>query len=729
MFLDKRVALTCVAMTALAVAGCSGSGGAEPGTAGGEQVDSVSSLVTTTSSEYRLSPAVDTDVLGGRVTEIWGRVYRPATLTAGKRYPLLVFLHGNHQTCGTGSNPRVDNNVQYTVTGTCPTGYVVAPSHEGYGYIAEDLAANEYIVVSINANRGINMAGGPASDRDLILTRGNLILKHLALLSKWDKGTEATPTSIGADLKDHLDFNQVGLLGHSRGGEGCRAAYNLYKANHSPWPTRIQSPVNFAGIFEIGPTDGYTNYVLDAADTRWAVILPACDGDIKELLGVLPFDRLQAYNTESRPGFKSTLTVWGTNHNYYNTEWQQSESTGCKGAGNTALFTSGSGISGSPQQQSVGKAFATTFFRANVGTSRTPALNTLFDPKNALPSSVTSITRVDRGYLLSPDATVTTLLEDFSKSTGTSTLGQANDLKYVSAVHLPLFEHDSKMAGALVTWDAPGSYYQINFAAAGSAISLAGYETLDIRVDRADSSYNAAAATTDFSVQLVTDTGGLSLSKPISDYVSLAGPPASEQQGPHSMLQTARIPLVSFLAPLAKIRGVRFTFDVTAKGSVYLAHIRATKAGAGAGMTLLPQAMNVAPLGATSVPAPAPAPPRWMTPSIRARTPASAFAQGRVVSFHSALAWGPATPTDPADIGIEVVSPTPFPGGDDALVLHFGAVDAHFSHFPDPSDLRRAVFVMTADERRLLRGGEEMTATCGGTQWNLGRLERSQLAR
>jgi hypothetical protein len=497
-------------MTALALPGCSGS--AELGAEHDERVESIASLVTTTSSEYKLAAAIDTDVIAGRETEIWGRVYRPATLTAGKRYPLLVFMHGNHYTCGIGTNPRVDDDDQYAVDGTCPAGYVVTPNHEGYAYIADDLASNGYIVVSINTNRGINGLGGPASDRNLILTRGRLLLKHLALLSEWDKVTTATPTSIGVDLKDHLDFSQVGLLGHSRGGEGCRAAYKLYKDSGSAWPGKIQSPVNFAGIFEIGPTDGFTKYKLNVVDTRWAVILPVCDGDVSTLLGVQPFDRAQALTAESRPGFKSTLTVWGTNHNYYNTEWQTSDSTGCKGTGNTALFSSGKGISGSTSQQSLGKAFATTFFRANVGAARTPALNTLFDPKNALPSSVTSITRVDRGYLLSPDSTVTWLLEDFSKNTGTSTFGQANEPKYVNAVHLPLFEHDYDMQGALVTWDVSGSYFQINFAAAGSGISLSGYDTLDIRVDRADSSYNYAAATTDFSVQLVADYGELSSS-------------------------------------------------------------------------------------------------------------------------------------------------------------------------------------------------------------------------
>jgi hypothetical protein len=733
MFLDKRVVLALFAMTALAVPGCSGS--AEPGADDGEHVESVSSLVTATSSEYQLPAAIDTDVLGSRKTEIWARVYRPATLVANKRYPLLVFLHGNHTTCGTGSNPRVDDSVQYSLTGTCPASYVVAPSHNGYGYFADDLAANGYIVVSINANRGINALSGGAGDRNLILARGRLILKHLALLSEWDRGVSATPASIGADLKDHLDFSQVGLLGHSRGGEGIRAAYNLYKDTGSLWPARIVTPVNFAGMFEIGPTDGYTSRNLDMADTRWAVILPMCDGDVKGLLGVKPFDRLQAYTTESRPGFKSTLTVWGTNHNYYNTEWQQSDSTGCVGTGNTAIFSSLPGVSGSPSQQLLGKAFATTFFRANVGTARTPSLNALFDPKNALPSSITSVTRVDRGFLLTPDSGETKLLEDFGYASGFSHFGQSNDLKNVTVTHQRLPEHDIDLHGGLVSWlalSASPRYYQINFAASGSNISLAGYDTLDIRVDRADNLVNPSSPT-DFTVQLVDVNDALSLPRSISDFVTLSGPAGSADEGVHSMLQTARIPLVSFLAPLDKIRGVRFTFDATASGAIYLAHIRATKIGAkGAGMTLVAPTRDVGSVDPTTASAAPAAPLRWSAPSIRARAMATTMAEGRVVSFGSAMARKPAItvdPADPAETDIEVASSTPFPVMDDALVLHVGGVEGYFSHYPDPNDLRRVVFTMGPEERRLLRGGEEMTVTCGHTQWSLGRLQRAHLAR
>jgi len=107
-------------------------------------------------------------------------------------------------------------------------------------------------------------------------------------------------------LQNHIDFSQVGLMGHSRGGEGVRAAYTQYRDAGSIWPGRIVTPVNFRAIFEIGPVDGQTSRVLNASNTKWAVILPMCDGDVSDLEGMPPYDRMNAVFNETNPTFKAT---------------------------------------------------------------------------------------------------------------------------------------------------------------------------------------------------------------------------------------------------------------------------------------------------------------------------------------------------------------------------------------------------------------------------------------
>ena len=59
------------------------------------------------------------------------------------------------------------------------------------------------------------------------------------------------------------------MMGHSRGGEGVRAALAQYRDAGSPWPALIGAPVNFEGIFEIGPVDGQTGRILNAEGLAW----------------------------------------------------------------------------------------------------------------------------------------------------------------------------------------------------------------------------------------------------------------------------------------------------------------------------------------------------------------------------------------------------------------------------------------------------------------------------
>src|SRR5262245_33942725 len=93
---------------------------------------------TTTSSDYKLPPTNDALPAPQGLTESCARMFRPAHRNNAPR-PLFIFLHGNHATCGRfeGAGPgRFDISIQYTFTGTCPPGFVVVPSHEGYAYFA-----------------------------------------------------------------------------------------------------------------------------------------------------------------------------------------------------------------------------------------------------------------------------------------------------------------------------------------------------------------------------------------------------------------------------------------------------------------------------------------------------------------------------------------------------------------------------------------------------------------
>src|SRR5262249_28238762 len=140
-------------------------------------------------------------------------------------------------------------------------------------------------------------------------------------------------------LRGKLNLEQVALIGHSRGGEGVRAALALYR-NGDPWPPapdwRSLIPgLGIAAIFEVGPTDASVHShtgppfapagPVNASGVKWNVLLPMCDGDVSSLSGIRPFDRMmmqpQNILENASPTQKSVYTVWGANHSFYNTEW------------------------------------------------------------------------------------------------------------------------------------------------------------------------------------------------------------------------------------------------------------------------------------------------------------------------------------------------------------------------------------------------------------------------
>jgi hypothetical protein len=527
---------------------------------------------TAVTREYKFAAAIDPLVNPDVATELWASFYRPATLAAGKKYPLVVLLHGNHPTCGTGSNPRRDDDSQYSTTGTCKTNYVVVPNHRGYDYIATDLAARGYFVVSINTNRGINGVSGPATDSNLIGARGRMVLRHLQQLAAWDAGSP-TPASLEVDLTNRIDFTQVGLFGHSRGGEGVRFAYNEYLRSGSSWPGLIGTPVSFRGIFEIGPTDGGVNgQFQDALGTAWNVLLPACDWDVPGLDGTRVFDRMIG-QTEPTALPKSFYHVWGTNHNFYNSEWQQPDAnlgggiTGC--IDHTPIYDATQ--PGSAAQREIGRFAAVTFFTANVGADRVPSRNALFDPAFPMPVS----TRVRRGYHPGGGVAESRVLEDFIRATGTSSYDLPNTTSgTLTVTHGEGSFHPPGFKIGFVSGVTPSSstFFQTNFAASGSGFNLSSYNYLDLRVD---GGYAETADPISFKVQLVNQNGTISSAVTINQaYADLARPPKGE-----TTLQTARVPLSQFTgAQLTSVRGVRVVFDQPVPAGVQLANVRATKA-------------------------------------------------------------------------------------------------------------------------------------------------------
>ncbi len=663
--------------------------------------------VTISSFEYYIPGILDTDVAPIPI-DLWARVYIPSGSSG--RLPLVVLLHGNHATCGTddGFGPaRRDDNIQYTLTGSCPPRYVVIPNHAGYDYLARPLASWGYIVVSINANRGVTAAPGEVLDRGLNLRRGRLVLRHLKHLVQLDAATTSP-------LFQKIDFSHVGLMGHSRGGEGMRAAYEQYRAPGSPWPARIGTAIGFQALFEIGPVDGQTGprtnpNRLNADGLSWTVLLPNCDGDVFNLQGVKPFDRMMLITNESPARFKATYTVWGTNHNFYNTEWQFSDSPGC--LEQQRLFPR---LLGSADQRVASSASFLAFMRGNVGASPIPAFNQNFDPQFAVPTVVSDVTRVDRGYTDSPSTTITKVFDDFPDAPTNTYTAHG-----VQASFGPVAQHDSSQRAAAVSWNnsGPNVFFQTSVPL---PLDLSAQRTLEFRVSRQCHDrlcHNAGPGShtaTNFSVQLVTGTGGGQLSSLIQlqDYVSLTGPVGSltEFAGTlaHPILMTARIPLSAFgPADLSKVRAVRFVFDDTSSDEIYIANIRASSMGMGASFV----ATAALPIDDTVLTQEAQLDQNAVK-SIAALPPSSGLG-------------------DQATVEISLTSNRPFLPAGEILVLRIGEQEFDVSRYSDNGSTNGITFALTSAEFASLKQGDQIRVKYGsgedGNGWRFGGIDKSML--
>jgi hypothetical protein len=726
-----------------------------------------------------------------RATEIWARVWRPETEDL-ERLPLVVFLHGNHGTCGTffcsaaicgrpiplPDGPRIDDRLDYTTTGTCPragegtppaeTDYVVAPSHEGYGYLAEQLASRGYLVVSINANRGIT-AGQPQDlgtpghpfieDRGLNLARARLVLKHLELLSRWNRGIEPTPSSLGFSLQGAIDFREVALVGHSRGGEGVRAAYNIYTGRNTDinpyaaidWRSRIGDTVNFKGIFEIAPVDRQTVRTLNAEGTTWSVMVPGCDGDVINQQGIWPYDRMMKSVTEQPARQKAFYYVLGANHNYWNTEWQFSDSSSCFDS-SVQLFETDPetgilpGVTGSARQRTTGSASVLALVRGAVRGSENGEAEddssrflTNFDPQFLLPPVVTTAARIQRGFIPSPNSQVAPALEDFEQPTGTSQFGIPNQTSNVIVEHVAVVEHGipftvrdaqgnrvplpSFLHAGRITWQRAGAdvYFQINFTPVGSGLDLSEIATLDFRVDRETPTRTPLnpAGPSSFHVQLVAADGTLSAPVAASNFIDLVGPfgtpdadltfiNPSFPDGYHVNLSTVRIPIDAFRSDsLSATRGIRLTFDDTASGNIYVTNFRASRRG-------------ISSVGAESV---------------TSGTDGSAFntsalsASQRIIESGNVIenvefvpsSDAGAAPTSGA-VRFTVRSETPIPVGDELLIMFIGSVQCDGSYIDGST--QRMIFECPAADLSRADGEQIIVRGNARTIWKFGTYSR-----
>ncbi len=294
------------------------------------------------------------------------------TYPRGKgRFPVLLFLHGRHSTCvsedGTEFVPEPDDPNLTCEDIVGPGGHPIQTqirSNQGYRYLASLMASHGYVVISPSANVIVSYDSWAKDGGNR--AREQVVGATLDLLRRWNRKPGPVEPgrpghTIGKKLNGHLKLSRVGLMGHSRGGDGVTQFIAFNKGRHVVYPLQ--------GVVALAPTRTTELNPFRRGGTNLAEVLPACDGDVYDLEGGHTYEEV----THQRKGGSFAKVQWlveGANHNYFNTVWTEDDSalgmstdldSACGARRRTSIRLT------APEERRAGITLMSTFLRRFVG--------------------------------------------------------------------------------------------------------------------------------------------------------------------------------------------------------------------------------------------------------------------------------------------------------------------------------------------------------------------------
>lgn len=235
----------------------------------------------------------DFELEGGYVTN-WTGTQFPAPLagliatpnTSGP-HPLVIIMHG----AAMGSED-VQGDINMRV-------------YAGFDYLVRQLAAEGYVVMSINVSIDYSLDYGESIWGEYAY---ELFEQHLDRLEQAVAGQNV---GHGVNLTDMIDLDEIHIIGHSRGGENADA---FVRRDREAGISRIRSLLRIAPVvmlYHLMEGD-YGSH----PDIPVAIILPEFDGDVQNQDGQLVFDEVMAEGENE--SILSLVYLRGANHNFFN---------------------------------------------------------------------------------------------------------------------------------------------------------------------------------------------------------------------------------------------------------------------------------------------------------------------------------------------------------------------------------------------------------------------------
>ncbi len=529
-------------------------------------------------------------------------------------WKVLLFLHGRHSTCitaggGESSPPTTSPDPTCRDTdnpdGTENTTNI--RSYQGYDYLSTNLASHGYVVMSISANTVVSYDNTFSYDAGAN-ARSQIIAASLDLLYRWNNGTGPVIAgddyhTVGEKLTGKMEMQRVGLMGHSRGGEGVTDFIRFNRQR--PSGGRIY---NLQAVMSLAPIDSQKQVPLG---TNFGVILPACDGDVSTLAGANAYERSKYPNTADAFA-KVQWYVQGANHNYFNTVWTNDDGASYRTVGGNPDVACGEDQPNSirlfpSDQRKVGLGLMAGFLRNYLGmesqfeplmtgevgfpASGCPALRGVACPELFKTSYVApAATRQD---VIRPEASNPLGLSAAGgelTGTGFATYDWCNeDRDQRSGAQIKPCPPNgvgtstastNRSFGRQLTlaWDGPAT---LRAQLAGAARDATRFGTLSLRTavnfadarNPASNGTNPASASQDFDVVLI-DRDGDSASVRAAEFGTALEPSVGSFRR-HVVLNGLRIPLSEFEGvDLGRLEAVELRFGTaTPRGSIQLADV------------------------------------------------------------------------------------------------------------------------------------------------------------
>ncbi|MEJ2244781.1 MAG: MFS transporter [Acidobacteriota bacterium] len=218
-------------------------------------------------------------------------------------FPLVLIVHGNHS--------------------------MEDFSEPGYEYLGQVLASRGYIIASIdedflNGSLSDALLGSPGGNTGLIGendARAWLLLEHLHLWREWSAENDNPFFGL-------VDWNNLALIGHSRGGEAVAIAAAFNRLPFYPDNALIPFNYNFKirSVIAIAPSDGQYNPAslpTKLEDVNYFVLHGSHDMDAQSFLGARQYSRVSFSGQEHF--IKCALYIYGANHGQFNSVWGRTD--------------------------------------------------------------------------------------------------------------------------------------------------------------------------------------------------------------------------------------------------------------------------------------------------------------------------------------------------------------------------------------------------------------------